>query len=60
VPQPHAGQLVPQAMLGAFVGIVPVVIGMLFYPALRNIGGSGMNFVPPSRWACWRFCSSIR
>jgi zinc transporter, ZIP family len=44
-PQPHAGVLVPQAMLGAFVGIVPVVIGMLFYPALRNIGGSGMNFV---------------
>jgi len=44
-PQPHAGQLIPQAMLGAFVGIVPVVIGMLFYPAMRNIGGSGMNFV---------------
>jgi zinc transporter, ZIP family len=44
-PQPHAGVLVPQAMLGAFVGIVPVVIGMLFYPAMRNIGGSGMNFV---------------
>jgi zinc transporter ZupT len=44
-PQPHAGVLVPQAMLGAFVGIVPVVIGMLFYPALRNIGASGMNFV---------------
>jgi ZIP family zinc transporter len=44
-PQPHAGQLIPQAMLGAFVGIVPVVIGMLFYPAMRKIGRSGMDFV---------------
>jgi zinc transporter, ZIP family len=44
-PQPHASQLIPQAMLGAFVGIVPVVIGMLFYPAMRKIGRSGMDFV---------------
>jgi zinc transporter ZupT len=44
-PQPQAGQLVPQALLGAFVGIVPVVIGMLFYPAMRNIGRGGLDFV---------------
>jgi zinc transporter ZupT len=44
-PKPQAGQLVPQALLGAFVGIVPVVIGMLFYPAMRSLGGRGMGFV---------------
>ena len=44
-PQPQAGQLVPQALLGVFVGIVPVVIGMLFYPAMRNIGRGGLDFV---------------
>jgi zinc transporter ZupT len=44
-PTPQPGQLLPQAMLGIFVGIVPVVIGMLFYPAMRNIGRSGLNFV---------------
>lgn len=44
-PQAHAGQLVPQALLGAFVGIVPVVIGMLFYPAMRNLGRQGLDFV---------------
>jgi zinc transporter, ZIP family len=44
-PQADVGHLFPQAMLGAFVGIVPVVIGMLFYPAMRNIGGKGMNFI---------------
>ena len=44
-PQPQVGQLGPQAFLGAFVGIVPVVIGMLFYPALRGLGRQGLNFV---------------
>jgi zinc transporter ZupT len=44
-PTPQSGQLVPQALLGTFVGIVPVVIGMLFYPAMRGIGGAGLNFV---------------
>jgi zinc transporter, ZIP family len=44
-PKAQAGQLLPQALLGAFVGIVPVVIGMLFYPAMRGIGRTGMNFV---------------
>jgi zinc transporter, ZIP family len=43
-PQAHAGQLWPQAMLGIFVGIVPVVIGMLFYPAMRGMGRQGLNF----------------
>jgi zinc transporter, ZIP family len=44
-PKPQAGQLGPQALLGTFVGIVPVVIGMLFYPAMRSLGRSGLNFV---------------
>ncbi|MEX0840668.1 MAG: metal transporter [Xanthobacteraceae bacterium] len=44
-PQAQIGQLGPQALLGIFVGIVPVVIGMLFYPALRHVGSSSMNFV---------------
>lgn len=44
-PKAQIGQLVPQALLGAFVGIVPVLIGMLFYPAMRNIGRGGLDFV---------------
>jgi zinc transporter ZupT len=44
-PQADAGQLAPQALLGAFVGIVPVVIGMLFYPAIRTIRRGGLDFV---------------
>lgn len=44
-PQPQPGQLLPQAYLGALVGIVPVMIGMLFYPALRHMGHGGLEFV---------------
>lgn len=43
-PQAHVGQLAPQALLGLFVGVVPVVIGMLFYPAMRSMGRQGLNF----------------
>jgi zinc transporter ZupT len=34
-----------QAVLGAFVGLLPVAIGLMFYPALRGVGQSGMNFL---------------
>lgn len=44
-PTLQIGQLRPQLLLGAFVGIVPVVIGMLFFPALASVGGRRMNFV---------------
>jgi ZIP family zinc transporter len=43
-PQVQVGQLGPQALLGVFVGIVPVVIGMLFYPAMRGMGVRGLSF----------------
>ncbi|AVF05108.1 MULTISPECIES: ZIP family metal transporter [Devosia] len=47
VPTPVAtqGQLVQQAIVGAIVGILPVAIGLMFYPAMRNVGTSGMGFV---------------
>lgn len=37
--------LVAQAVLGAFVGILPVAIGLMFYPALRGVGRNGMDFL---------------
>lgn len=47
VPTPIAthGQLIQQAIVGAIVGILPVAIGLMFYPAMRNMGTSGMGFV---------------
>ena len=46
VPTPRldSSQLVSQAVLGAFVGIVPVAIGLMFYPALRGVGSQGHEF----------------
>lgn len=44
-PTQNNGTLVFQTLLGIFVGIVPVSIGLLFYPALRGVGQPGMNFL---------------
>lgn len=47
VPTPVAttGDLVSQALLGAFVGILPVAVGLMFYPALRGAGPATMHFL---------------
>ncbi|MCK5749703.1 MAG: metal transporter [Oricola sp.] len=47
VPTPIASgrSFASQAILGILVGIVPVAIGLMFYPALRVIGRGGMNFL---------------
>ena len=47
VPTPTvtAGQLKLQGLVGVIVGVLPVAIGLLFYPALRGVGRSGMNFL---------------
>jgi zinc transporter ZupT len=44
-PQPSRGELLPQAVVGAFVGILPVALGLLLYPVLRRLGQRGMNFL---------------
>jgi len=44
-PKATINQLRPQALVGAFVGILPVAIGLMFYPALRRLGRDGINFV---------------
>ena len=44
-PTTDRASLMAQALLGVFVGIVPVAIGLMFYPALRGVGRNGMNFL---------------
>ena len=34
-----------QALVGALVGLLPVALGLMFYPAMRSFGTTGMNFV---------------
>jgi zinc transporter ZupT len=42
---PGAGQFLAYGLLGVFVGIVPVALGMLFFPALRRLGRKALNAV---------------
>lgn len=39
------GQLRLQALVGAIVGMLPVALGLSFYPAMRGVGRGGMNFL---------------
>ncbi len=40
-----SGSLRAQTLLGAYVGILPVLIGLMFFPLLRRLAGPGMQFV---------------
>lgn len=44
---PHANRdsVIQLAIVGLYVGIVPIALGLLWYPTLRQLGRSGMNFV---------------
>lgn len=44
-PTPTASMLWQQALIGIIVGVMPVAIGLMCYPALRGIGQTGMNFI---------------
>ena len=44
-PQATASQLIPQAIVGGIVGLLPVALGLMFFPAMRGVGRSGMNFL---------------
>jgi ZIP family zinc transporter len=43
-PQLTSGLLGAYGLVGLFVGVVPVALGMLFFPALRAAGGRGFTF----------------
>jgi zinc transporter, ZIP family len=44
-PQPNRESFLRFALVGLYVGVVPVALGLLWYPFLRRLGRRGMNFV---------------
>jgi ZIP family zinc transporter len=44
-PQLSAVDLVAYGVVGLFVGVVPVVLGMMFYPVMRGSARRGLEFV---------------
>lgn len=39
------GRLLAFALLGIYVGVVPVTLGLMFYPYLRTLGRRGLHFL---------------
>ncbi len=44
-PTARGSLLRSQAIVGAIVGLLPVALGLMFYPAMRGVGRQGMNFL---------------
>lgn len=44
-PAPDAKQFFAYALVGIYVGIIPVGLGMLWYPAMRRFSHKAMNFI---------------
>jgi zinc transporter ZupT len=44
-PRPNRESFLRFALIGVYVGVVPVALGLLWYPFLRRLGRVGMNFV---------------
>lgn len=44
-PEQNAATIGRFAMIGFYVGVVPVAIGMLWYPFMRRMGQRGMQFI---------------
>jgi zinc transporter ZupT len=44
-PRPDARLLGVFALIGLYVGVLPVAIGLLWYPLLRRVGQRGLDFV---------------
>ena len=44
-PQPDAGTVGRFALLGLFVGVIPVALGITWFPVLRRLGKKGLGFL---------------
>jgi len=44
-PTPGVDQFLAYALVGVYVGIIPVGLGMLWYPAMRRFSSRVMNFI---------------
>ncbi|MEK6920082.1 MAG: hypothetical protein AABX62_03445 [Thermoproteota archaeon] len=44
-PQPNLASVLDLAMIGVIVGVIPVFLGLLWFPFLRRIGSQWMNYL---------------
>jgi zinc transporter ZupT len=44
-PQPGLSQFLAYGLLGVYVGVIPVGLGLLWFPALKRLGRRGLNAI---------------
>ncbi len=44
-PRPGVTQFIGYGLLGIYIGVIPVGLGLLWFPAMRRMGRKGLNFV---------------
>ena len=44
-PRPGLNQFLAYGLLGIYIGVIPVALGLLWFPAMRRMGRRGLNFV---------------
>jgi len=44
-PAPSLNLFIQFGLVGLYVGVVPVLLGVLWYPFMRRLGGQAMNFI---------------
>ncbi|HUF38981.1 MAG TPA: hypothetical protein VMN57_10690 [Anaerolineales bacterium] len=44
-PRPAGAQLLAYALVGVYIGIIPVGLGLMWYPAMRRLTQRGMSFI---------------
>ena len=44
-PQPGFEQFIAYGLLGIFVGVIPVILGMAWFPAMRQLGRRGLSII---------------
>ena len=44
-PRPGLTQFLAYGLLGVYVGVIPVALGLLWFPTMRRMGRKGLNFV---------------
>lgn len=44
-PQPGLSQFLAYGLLGIYVGVIPVVLGMAWFPAMKRLGRRGLNVI---------------
>lgn len=44
-PRPSTNQFIAYSLLGVYIGIIPVALGLMWFPTMKRMGRKGLSFV---------------